>query len=78
MKYVMMGAGILIITIVAILQAFLPSVLPRLYNMWYEFTGMQTRVAPEDYKKWGVRSAGLIVLALELASFVYRLATRSH
>ncbi len=77
MKFVIISFGILAITTVATLQAFFPSVLPRFYNAWYSFTGMQTRVSPDDYKKWSVRATGLAILVLESAVAIFRLWIRS-
>jgi hypothetical protein len=75
-KPFMISIGILVVTTVAALQAFAPSVLPRLYNRWYEITGMQTRVSLEDYQRWSVRLVGLAVLVLELVVAVDRIFIR--
>jgi hypothetical protein len=74
MKTFLLSAAIVLITTAAVLQAFFPNVLPRVYNLWYSLTGMKTRVSIEDYQKWSVRSVGIIILVLEIGAAAYRLA----
>jgi hypothetical protein len=75
-RFILLCLAIGIITMAAILQAFFPAVLPRLYNSWYSFTGMKTRVSLEDYQRWSVRSVGIVILILEIGVAVYRFSIK--
>jgi hypothetical protein len=55
-----------------VLGAFFPRIIPRLTNAYWDYFGMKSRVAEEDYERISVRITGFCFVVVALIVLISR------
>jgi hypothetical protein len=55
-----------------VLTTFFPRIIPRMTNAYWDFFGMKSRVAEEDYERLSVRITGFCFIVVALIALIVR------